>query len=138
MADGLLTPKEAADWLSVSTETLRVLRIEHTREKGRAWYDVRDLQQFADSHGTEQPVRPRVGRVAITPEDREFILKRDGYECQVCHSKDGPFHIDHKTPVSRGGTNRRGNLWTLCEPCNLSKYDQTVEEFLARRGQHVN
>jgi len=40
--------------------------------------------------------------------------------------------VDHKTPISQGGTNRRENLTTACWDCNLQKSDRyTEEEFLA-------
>ena len=43
------------------------------------------------------------------------------------------YHIDHKTPLSRGGTNWPDNLCLACPDCNRSKGASTVEEFLARR-----
>lgn len=44
------------------------------------------------------------------------------------------FHIDHKTPISRGGTNALENLTPSCRTCNISKGALTLEEFLAKRG----
>ena len=39
-------------------------------------------------------------------------------------------HIDHKVPISRGGTNDFSNL-ALCTPdANLLKYNRTHEEFI--------
>jgi hypothetical protein len=47
----------------------------------------------------------------------------------------GEFEIDHMTPVSRGGGNTWENIAIVCKPCNRSKYDKTVEEFIdAIRG----
>lgn len=34
------------------------------------------------------------------------------------------FHVDHRWPLSKGGTNRRGNLQPLCARCNLRKGDR--------------
>jgi len=31
------------------------------------------------------------------------------------------YHVDHVVPVSKGGTNRFGNLQLLCPRCNLTK-----------------
>jgi CRISPR/Cas system Type II protein with McrA/HNH and RuvC-like nuclease domain len=40
-------------------------------------------------------------------------------------------HIDHKVPISRGGTNDFSNL-ALCTPeANLLKHNKTDEEFIA-------
>ncbi len=42
-------------------------------------------------------------------------------------------HVDHMTPIARGGTNARENLQALCARCNLSKGAQTMEEWRKRR-----
>jgi 5-methylcytosine-specific restriction enzyme A len=36
---------------------------------------------------------------------------------------------DHKTPISRGGTNDLDNLVIACEQCNFNKDDLTEQEF---------
>jgi len=40
-------------------------------------------------------------------------------------------HLEHKTPLSRGGTNEYNNLGVSCAKCNQRKFTKTVEEFLA-------
>lgn len=45
------------------------------------------------------------------------------------HSRKGT--IDHRTPLSRGGTNDASNLSAACASCNFSKNDLTEEEFRA-------
>jgi hypothetical protein len=72
-------------------------------------------------------------RVAFSEWQRADLLDHHGRRCGVCGDEAGPFHIDHRDPLSRGGTNDDRNLWVLCAPCNLSKGNQTVDEFLARR-----
>ena len=42
------------------------------------------------------------------------------------------FHVDHMTPVSRGGSNAPDNLCCACQFCNLSKHDSTAAEFLVK------
>ena len=37
--------------------------------------------------------------------------------------------IEHKTPLSRGGTNAYANLGVACRHCNARKHAKTVEEF---------
>lgn len=52
-----------------------------------------------------------------------------GAPCALCGVSflggDGPPYrvIDHIVPIARGGTNDRGNLQVLCEPCNGRKGD---------------
>ncbi|MEC0328695.1 HNH endonuclease signature motif containing protein [Paenibacillus macerans] len=45
---------------------------------------------------------------------------------------DRVFHIDHKTPLSKGGTNDEDNLQVLCGKCNMSKGSLTLDEYLLK------
>lgn len=62
-----------------------------------------------------------------------------GWICQYCGREvfvgfdAGPdlATIDHKTPLSRGGTWKRFNLTCACRSCNSLKSDRTAEEFMA-------
>ena len=57
---------------------------------------------------------------------RHEVFKRDNYKCVECGaSKDdgAVLHVDHKIPVSKGGTDELSNLQTLCSDCNLNKSD---------------
>lgn len=62
---------------------------------------------------------------------RRAVLERDGERCVYCGTIDGPFHLDHRLPWSRGGRDTVENLVVACEPCNRAKADKTVEEWLA-------
>lgn len=51
--------------------------------------------------------------------------------CTYCRRELGQsFHIDHKTPVSRGGSNDDTNLQLLCAACNSDKHARTHEEYV--------
>jgi 5-methylcytosine-specific restriction endonuclease McrA len=39
-------------------------------------------------------------------------------------------HLEHKRPISRGGTNSKGNLALSCAACNLKKGRKTHDEFM--------
>ena len=57
---------------------------------------------------------------------RHEVFKRDNYTCVECGARksDGAtLHVDHKIPVSKGGTDELDNLQTLCSDCNLNKSD---------------
>lgn len=62
-------------------------------------------------------------REPITPEMREFIFKRDSYECQLrlegCSKK--AECCDHTIPVIAGGLTIVENLKAACNNCNLKK-----------------
>lgn len=50
--------------------------------------------------------------------------------CAYCGAEQGPFEIDHIHPWSRGGTDDRENLTLACRPCNRSKRDKTLAEWM--------
>ena len=62
----------------------------------------------------------------------ENNIKRFGcLTCYLCLNRIefGKDHLEHKTPLSRGGDNKYSNLDVSCQKCNLSKHDKTEEEF---------
>jgi 5-methylcytosine-specific restriction endonuclease McrA len=68
-------------------------------------------------------------RPAIPLAVRSEVIERDGMCCQYCGDTEGPFHLDHVFPWSRGGTHTADNLTVSCAPCNWSKGSKTVEEW---------
>ena len=67
--------------------------------------------------------------------NEEFIINLKEYQnnkCVYCQTDitNTKFHIDHRTPLVRGGGHIRKNLQLLCPPCNLKKGRKTHEEFL--------
>ncbi|MGH2560176.1 MAG: HNH endonuclease [Thermomicrobiales bacterium] len=77
---------------------------------------------------TAATVRPvHAARQSIGPKVRFEVLRRDNYTCRYCGAK-GPeaggsaiLEVDHRIPVSQGGTNDMVNLWTACWDCNRGK-----------------
>lgn len=60
----------------------------------------------------------------FTPEQKEAILKRDGYKCVICGrgEKEGvELHIDHIKPKYLGGKSTIENGQTLCAQHNFIK-----------------
>jgi Holliday junction DNA helicase RuvB len=62
------------------------------------------------------------GRLAIPPEVRREVWRRDGGKCARCGSREN-LEYDHIIPVSRGGSNTARNIELLCEKCNRAKSD---------------
>ncbi len=62
-------------------------------------------------------------RSTLPPALRQKILKRDRYTCRYCGARapDVELEVDHKIPVSRGGTDEEDNLMTSCLECNRGK-----------------
>ncbi len=70
----------------------------------------------------------------------QTIADRDGgHICHYCwiplanaeSPGTGMATIDHKIPLSRGGSNRLENLVLCCEKCNVEKDDQSYKNFFA-------
>jgi 5-methylcytosine-specific restriction enzyme A len=55
---------------------------------------------------------------------REQILQRDKYLCQYClpvgRVREAT-EVDHKTPLSKGGTDKPENLASTCHSCHETK-----------------
>ncbi|MBO8142015.1 MAG: HNH endonuclease [Firmicutes bacterium] len=64
-------------------------------------------------------------RTPIPKGVRWKVFARDNFTCQYCGrtpKKHGiTLEIDHKIPVSKGGTNALENLVTSCSDCNRGK-----------------
>ncbi|WP_228473145.1 RNA-guided endonuclease IscB [Streptomyces cyaneochromogenes] len=66
-------------------------------------------------------------------EVREYLLAKWGRCCAYCGASGVPLNIDHIHPRSRGGSDRVSNLCLACVPCNRTKSNQPVEDFLAKK-----
>jgi 5-methylcytosine-specific restriction endonuclease McrA len=53
--------------------------------------------------------------------------------CFYCRAPLIKYHIDHKTPLCRGGSDNADNIVCACQQCNLRKGRKTAEEFSRRR-----
>ena len=70
--------------------------------------------------GTDYQQGERYGIATL----REAVFTRDNYTCQCCKKtvRDGTIlHVHHIVYRSQGGTNRMGNLITVCEKCHTPK-----------------
>ena len=79
----------------------------------------------------------------VSARKRWQVLERDAYRCVYCQADltQVTFAIDHRVPVTRGGTNAIENLQATCKTCNARKKDfsdddeEKLREYLEwRRG----
>jgi len=56
---------------------------------------------------------------------RKDVLARDHYKCTNC-GKTSNLTVDHKVPLSLGGTNLMSNLTTLCKDCHEYKDQRKI------------
>lgn len=59
---------------------------------------------------------------------RWAVFERDGFACQYCGrtAPDVVLQVDHRIPVSKGGTNHMNNLATSCAACNYGRGAQPL------------
>jgi len=62
-----------------------------------------------------------------TVEEWQELKRTYGYACGMCWKKepDIALTIDHKIPLSQGGTNSIDNIQPLCKSCNSKKGRKT-------------
>ena len=91
------------------------------------------LYQRAQNQRRRALIRKAEGLFDST--DITALYKDQGGRCYFCVDQLGTlkrmrgFEIDHLTPLSRGGSNRRSNLALTCMRCNRRKHDKTEEGF---------
>jgi 5-methylcytosine-specific restriction endonuclease McrA len=66
-------------------------------------------------------------------ETREYLLNKWDRKCTYCKKEGVPLQIEHIHPKAKGGSDRISNLCLACEPCNIKKGTQDVEQFLAKK-----
>jgi 5-methylcytosine-specific restriction endonuclease McrA len=67
-------------------------------------------------------------RTRATPYSRSDVFARWGGQCCYCNAP--AEHLDHVTPLSRGGRDVLSNVVPACADCNLSKGALTLAEWL--------
>lgn len=69
----------------------------------------------------------------FTAQDIDLLYRSQRGKCWWCGKPLGDaYHIDHRIPLVRGGTNAPENLCLTCPPCNLSKGAKLPHEWINR------
>lgn len=99
----------------------RLVRAEESAERARE-RRIRYLERSPAIRSAQATIKQHIIETYSTVDD---------LTCYYCSTVLLPeqAHIEHKTPVSRGGTNSRANLVLACAACNLSKGRKTEAEF---------
>lgn len=122
---------EAADERGASTyhaaRTARKEEAEARAERVRQRKHARRVRYLEESPALRSAARV-LKRLLIQDQaqNREWVVC---YYCQ-CTIPASESHLEHKRPISRGGTNSKGNLALSCAACNLKKGRKTHEEFM--------
>ena len=112
-----------------------------TKRHTEYWADPEKARTIASKWAKENPksrcanqarymARKRNAEGSFTAEDIKDLYATQGARCYYCSvSIEELYHIEHMTPLSRGGKNDVSNICLACAPCNLSKHTKTAEEF---------
>lgn len=101
-----------------------------TRDGLPAWFKRR-----MNAHTRKRRARLANAEGEHTGADVVRLWHRQRGECVRCGGRfgkrpdDGGYHVDHVTPLSRGGSNWPRNLQLLCPTCNVQKNDKTPAEY---------
>jgi hypothetical protein len=103
-----------------------------TMSKGMQNFDRVSERALGLTFGTEElslPAPRGAKSKGVSKKLRFEILKRDGFACGYCGAtpQQRELHIDHKIPVSDGGTDDPDNLVTACADCNRGKGPQALD-----------
>lgn len=98
----------------------------------RAIQWAKDNPEKANERNHRHRARLRGARAEmLTPDQLQLILEAQGGRCRYCRVELGQKrHLDHRTPLVRGGKHSLDNLCWACAPCNLRKGPKTAYEFL--------
>ena len=82
--------------------------------------------------------RKRAATGSFTP--AQWLVESTGGRCAYCGGTK-PLEPEHRTPLSRGGSNTIDNIAPACHRCNARKHRMTEAEFSARiaseRGENL-
>lgn len=93
------------------------------QQENREWWRAR---------GHRRRTRGGLPTVAIVKQlVSENIQEYGELTCVYCLCAVENYEIEHKTPISRGGTSEKNNLCISCKSCNSKKGTKTVKEFAA-------
>ena len=87
---------------------------------------ARDQRRIARERGAKGNLTAELLK-SIYDENIKFYGKLTCYLCLTPIQHYG--HLEHKTPLCRGGSNEPDNLEIACKACNLRKRDKTLEEY---------
>lgn len=89
-------------------------------------------QQNRERVRASKRARKTAKRITLVRELTKLQRGRCAY-CRIRLSDE--MHVDHVTPLKRGGPDRRSNLQLTCESCNLTKSAQDPIDFARSTGR---
>lgn len=99
----------------------------------RAWRQTPIGRALIKAHKANRRNAGYISNSLVRRIEQANIKKYGILTCEYCKIPVGDkYHLEHKTPISRGGRSKRVNLCIACPQCNLSKGTLTADEFRKR------
>jgi 5-methylcytosine-specific restriction endonuclease McrA len=96
-----------------------------------AAYRLRNRERILARNRNRAAMRRNAGGIHTEADIRRMWGEQRG-KCKACGARLDVVgvHVDHITPLARGGHNGADNLQLLCPPCNLSKGAKDPSEWM--------
>jgi 5-methylcytosine-specific restriction endonuclease McrA len=136
------------DHCSAYTKAWHAARPGYSAEKAREWLEGNREYRAAQTKAFRQQNPERIKAQGLRrrnagplphPIELKRIFKSQKGRCAYCRTDltklpTMDVHLDHITPVAKGGTNIPSNLQFCCKPCNLRKSKKDPISFARERG----
>ena len=100
--------------------------------------DIKEDQETKeDSTLKEKKKKSTVKRKSFSARERLTIYRKTKGHCYLCGEfvDFDSFEVEHKVPLSKGGTNDLDNLFCSCHCCNSIKQDIYPKDFMEKISQ---
>lgn len=119
--------KYIKQWTKENAEYVKI----KSAERGKAWKKANPERAKIRSHSYKS--RKLAAPGTFTAEDIQKHYQSQNGNCWWCGKPVGEnYHIEHRIPLSRGGTNAADNICISCPECNWSKSDKMPWEWNGR------
>lgn len=112
-------------------ERHKIRKIKNNLEKASV-EEIKSLNKFETKEALNSALRrSRINGniIELTAEQAIELVYKRNKGCSYCRSHE-KLHLDHKTPLSKGGGHTAKNLQWLCQFHNLSKGKKTHEQYV--------
>lgn len=103
---------------------------ERVKENARKWLEANPKKISEYMHKR----RAREANAAGTATAEQIKARFQFHEnrCYYCGDNKSGLHVEHRIPLSRGGSNWPANIVPACPTCNRTKHTKTEKEFLEK------
>jgi 5-methylcytosine-specific restriction endonuclease McrA len=124
---------ENLDKIRLTKAVYYTANVDRMRVKNAKWRAVNSEAIRIYSQNRRARVRAAAGSLSIGITQKLFKLQKG--KCACCGAPLGKkYHLDHITPLFKGGTNTDGNVQLLTQTCNLQKSARDPIDFMQSRG----